>query len=200
MTEPGQLSLAAELLLLSIDPAHGGLLPGRRRRRLRKALGVARRVDDPGARDLGFLGWTAGRAARRELVTGGLVEPKLLLRNLRLTELRPAGPRFRALWRCIEEDELSSRRDRDLAVLLASSGVLAERLTSHQRWIAWRRLKGVMALDEAGVRSAPLTGAAPLSFGIAALGSVALHGIEGLVTDAVGDAVSGLGDGDGSGP
>ena len=131
------------------------------------------------------MGWRAGRSARRELVRAGLVEPKLLLRRVQLTDRRPAGRRFRALWHCIEADEFPDQRSRDLAVLLASSGVLAERLTSHQRWIAWRRLKNLMTSDETGAWVAPLAGAAPLSDGIAALGVAELRGIDALLASGV---------------
>jgi hypothetical protein len=199
MTEP-DLSLSAELLLLAVNPAHGGLLPRRRRRRLRNALTAARMVDDSSARGTAFSGWRAGRVARRELLSADLIERKVLLRTAKLTDRRPAGRRFRALWDCIEADEFPDQRSRDLAVLLASSGVLAERLTSHQRWIAWRRLKGLMARDETGAWVVPLTGAAPLSDGIAALGVAAFRGIEGLVTDSVDGSGGGMypgGDGGG---
>lgn len=181
-----ELSLHAELLLLSIDPAHGGLLPPRSAR-LREALAAAARTDGTGGG-----GWRAGRRARRELLDAGLVTSELLLRNLRLTDIGPPGRRFRSLWAAIESGELSDVRDRDLAMLLASAGALAPRLTSHERWIAWRRLKEVMAVDDSGAWVSPLAGAAPLSDGVLALGVVALHGMESLA--------GGWGDGGGAAP
>jgi hypothetical protein len=182
-----ELSLAAELLWLAVDPRGGGLLPSRRRRRLRKALAAAHRVDQPDARGVAQ-GWRAGRSARRDLVAAGLVEPSLRLRKLRLVDRRSPGRRFRALWESIEADELAGERDHQLAVLLASSGVLAQRLaTSYEREIAWRRLKGVLSSDASAAWVAPLTGAAEMTEGIAALGAVALRGGEELLGDALND-------------
>jgi hypothetical protein len=112
-----------------------------------------------------------------------MVERSLLLRHVRLTDKRAAGHRFRELWEKIEAKELSGERDMQLAVLLASAGVLAARLTNYEREIAWRRLKPLVTSDESGTWMAPLTGAAPLSEGIAALGAVSLHGIEHLAHD-----------------
>jgi hypothetical protein len=173
------LSLSAELLWLSVDPAGAGLLPRSGRGRLRKALAAARAVDRPGAR------WRVapGFSARRELVAAGLVERSLLLRNLRLTDKRAAGHRFRELWEKIEAKELSGERDTQLAVLLASAGVLAARLTTYEREIAWRRLKPLVTAEDSGTWLAPLSGAAPLSDGIAALGTVALQGMESFAQD-----------------
>jgi uncharacterized membrane protein len=178
----GNLSLTAELLWLSVAPAHGGLLPSRGRGRLRKALAAARQVERP-VRFTVAPGWSAGRSARRELIAAGLVERSLLLRNLRLTDKRAAGRRFRSLWESIAAKELSVERDTQLALLLASAGVLPARLTPYEREIAWRRLKGALSSEDAGTWIAPLSAAAPLSDGIAALGTVALHGIESLVSD-----------------
>jgi hypothetical protein len=179
----GDLSLTAELLWLSVAPAGHGLLPPQGRSRLRKALAAAREVDQPGARSTVAPGWSAGRSARRELIAAGLVERSFLLRNLRLTDKRAAGRRFRSLWETIEAKAPLGERDTQLALLLASAGVLPARLTPYEREIAWRRLKGVLSSADAGTWLAPLSAAAPLSDGIAALGTVALHGMESFVQD-----------------
>src|SRR4051794_27075641 len=184
-----ELSLEAELLLLAVAPAHGGLLPTRGRRRLRRALAAAR-VAEGGAKRSG---WRVGRAARRELVEAGLVEPALLLRNLRLVDLAVPGRRFRRLVECIETGVYDERREGDLIVLLAAAGVLAERLTTHPRWTAALRLRSLIPVSEAGVWQPPLSGQIEISQG---LGSFAAAG---MMSDAFGLA-AGVGGGfDGGG-
>jgi hypothetical protein len=154
-----ELSLEAELLLLAVAPAHGGLLPTRGRRRLRKALSAARVADGGTTRS----GWLVGRAARRELIDAGLVERALLLRHLRLVDRAGPGRRFRRLVECIESGVYNERREGDLIVLLATAGVLAERLTTHQRWTAAKRLRSLIPPSEAGVWQAPLAGKIEIS-------------------------------------
>lgn len=178
-----ELSLAAELLLLSVAPAHGGLLPPRGRLRLRKALSAARVADGGLKRS----GWRVGRTARRELIDAGLVEPALLLRNLRLVDLTRPGRRFRRLVECIEAGVYDQRREGDLIVLLAAAGVLAERLTSHQRWIAARRLRSLIPPSEAGAWQAPLGGQIGISHGLASFAAA------GMMSDGFGLADGGDG-------
>jgi hypothetical protein len=182
-----ELSLEAELLLLSVAPAHGGLLPRRGRGRLRKAL-TAARVAEGG---LKRSGWRVGRAARRELIDAGLVKPALLLRNLRLVDTARPGRRFRRLVECIESGVYNERREGDLIVLLAAAGVLAERLTTHQRWIAARRLRSLIPPSEAGVWQAPLAGQIDMSHGLASFAAA------GMMSDAFGLAGGGGFDGGG---
>jgi hypothetical protein len=192
---PG-LSLEAELLLLSIAPAHGGLLPTHGRRRLRRALAAARLAEVGTKRP----GWLVGRAARRELIDAGLVERALLLRNLRLVDIAGPGQRFRRLVECVETGVYNERREGDLIVLLAAAGVLAERLTTHQRWTAAKRLRSLIPPSEAGVWQAPLGGQIGISQG---LGSFAAAGMMSDAFGLVGGADGGGFDGggfDGGGP
>lgn len=72
-------------------------------------------------------------------------------------------------------------------MLLAASGVLAARLTSYERGIAWRRLGGLVKASEAAAWAAPLSGSTEVTQGIATLGQVALTGVEHLVGDAIHD-------------
>jgi hypothetical protein len=151
-----KLSLAAELLWLSIDPGKGGLL-ARDGRKRRTAFAAA---DPDGGRVAP--GWRAERAARAELAGAGLVEEK----PLRLTDRHAAAERFRALWQKIEADELTDERDLQLAFLLASSGALAARLSVHEREIAYRRFKGLLAGRRPDVH---VENAAVMTDGVAAL-------------------------------
>ena len=118
--EERSLSLAAEVLLLSIDPADGGLLV--RRRRLKKALAAA---------------GGSYRAALAELrdagVAGGGRSPVLIDRA-------PAGARFRRLQDAIREDDFADSDEFELFLLLAWTGVLARRLAADDRRRAARRL------------------------------------------------------------
>lgn len=186
-----QLSLAAELLWLSIKPSHGGLF-ARKPRRLRRALAAAHASDER-ARPLGFgRGWRAAGAARRELVAAGLVAPGRMLRNLELTDRAPAGRRFRALWERMEAKEPLDERDGQLAVLLASAGVLTARLSPHDREIAWRRLKAAIPRDDDGTWRAPMSGTAPPPQWGGALGKVALRGWETLAAAALNDLAASI--------
>ncbi len=109
------LSRSAELLLLAIDPADGGLFACRRRR-LRRALGGM-------------------RGARKELEGAGLAD------GMRLLDRAVAAERFRQVRRCVVEGDCAGERERELAVLLGWSGVLAARLSKNEQKRARRRLK-----------------------------------------------------------
>ena len=126
----GDLSLGAELLLLSVDPAKGGLFP-HRRRRLRRALRGAG----------GQSGRRARREALRELELAGLIEPHRLGSRLRLADRAQAAQRFNRVRRCLRDDDFADPHDRALVVLLAWTGVLARRLSRDERRVALRRLR-----------------------------------------------------------
>ena len=113
-----ELSLGAELLLLSIDPEDGGLLP-RRKSRFRRAVGGRRR-------------------AAAELKAAGLAEARL--GRLRLADRTLAVRRFKRLHGLLRDGELSEPRDRELVLLLTWTGVLASRLSKEERRIAARRV------------------------------------------------------------
>jgi hypothetical protein len=117
-----ELSLPAEVLLLSIDPGDGGLVVNSRRR-LRKSLKAA---------------GGSYRGALRELRDAGLVAGR---RNPKLTDRGPAGTRFRTLWQAADADTLSEPRDIELFILLGWSGVLASRLPREDRRVAAIRLR-----------------------------------------------------------
>jgi hypothetical protein len=186
-----RLSLAAELLWLSINPSHGGLLAPKPRR-LRRALAAARASDEAAGSVGPGRGRHAAGAARRELVAAGLVKPGRLLRNIELTDRAPAGRRFRALWERVEAKQPLDERDGQLALLLASAGVLTARLSPHDREIAWRRLKAAFPQDDSGTWRAPASGtASPPRWG-PALGKVALRGWETLAAAALNDLAASI--------
>ncbi len=167
VTDP-DLSLAAETLLLAIDPAHGGLLG--RRRRVRKALARAYRADPRPERNRpGVRGRAAGRA-RRELWDAGLIERGRALRGLRLADSRPAARRFQRLRACLRDDDFPEARDCELAVLLAWSAVLPQRLSRDEWRVAVRRLRKLVAVPSA--RQVALSGRQPMTEGVLALGLV----------------------------
>lgn len=150
------LSLTAELLLLAINPADGGLFP-RDRGRFRKALRETYRSDRGERRSA----WRARRHALLELELAGIVEPpRGLGRRLRLADRGRAADRFHRLQRCLDQDDFPEPRDRELAILLAWSGVLARRLSRGQRRIAVRRLRKLArSLERDGLwQGAPLSG------------------------------------------
>jgi len=123
------LSLAAEVLLLSIDPAGGGLLvKRRRRRRLRRAVNAA--------------GATLSDALD-ELREAGLVRGSLgpFGGRLELVDRGPAGQRFRELKDAMHHHRLGHEHDKQLFVLLAWTGVLARRLNRSERRVAVLRLR-----------------------------------------------------------
>jgi hypothetical protein len=126
-----ELSLGAELLLLSVDPARGGLLG--KRRRMRKAL---RATGSGRRRALGEL-----RAAR-------LITRDRPLGRIRLADRAEAGARFRHLREALADGTLDADgadegRERDLAMLLAWTGALGARLSAHERRVASRRIRAL---------------------------------------------------------
>jgi hypothetical protein len=135
------LSLPAEVLLLSIDPADGGLAAPRGR--VREALTVADGVERGGARPARLSG-RVYRRARAELVAAGLVKRDGFLgRTLVLTDRRPAAERFHAVRRCVRDNDFPSERDGELLVLLAWAGALGGRMSRDERRLVARRLKAM---------------------------------------------------------
>ena len=135
MQSAADLSLGAELLLLSVDPGRGGLLG--KRRRTRKALRAA---------------GSSPRQALGELRAAGLVTRDRPFGRLRLVDRAQAGARFRRLREALAEGTLDEERaggtidegrDRDLAMLLAWTGALGARLSAHERRVAARRIRGL---------------------------------------------------------
>ncbi len=135
MPSEADLSLGAELLLLSVDPGRGGLLG--KRRRLRKALRAA---------------GTTRRRATRELTDAGLIEGTGPFDRVRLVDRAAAGARFRRLREALAEGTLDEGhgegareegRERDLAMLLAWTGALGARLSAHERRVAGRRIRAL---------------------------------------------------------
>lgn len=154
------LSQTAELLLLAIDPAKGGLFP-HHRRRFRRALAHTHQADRGDGRTAV---WGAGRARReavRELERLGLVEPKRVSGRLRLADPSRAGKRFHQLVGCVLQDELSDPRDRVLLLLLAGSGVLAHRLSRQERRLAARRLRTLVRAHQRAGPIPPAHGSGP---------------------------------------
>jgi hypothetical protein len=174
---PGEadLSLGAELLLLSVDPADGGLLP-HKRRRMRKALRAA---------------GTTRRRAEKELVEAKLVTGTGPFQRIALVDRSVPGGRFRRLREALAEDTLGDGRDRDLVFLLAWSGVLGARLSAHERRTAARRIRALAQSIDVPARVNVPAASATLSPIILALG---IAGVNELIdTPIPGD--SGAGDG-----
>jgi hypothetical protein len=182
------LSLQADLLLLTVDPARGGLFP-RRRRRFRKALAAAHRHDKGGsARRRPWHGVVARRQATTELAAGGLIERRD--RRIHLRDRRAASERFHRLRRCLATNDFPEPRDRQLALLLAWSGVLRAP-TRDERRIAARRLRELVRDELEGVRRAPLSGEAPTPAWVGSIGKVADQAQENFLADALIDFISG---------
>jgi hypothetical protein len=81
------------------------------------------------------------RDALHELERLGLIERRGLGRRPHLVDRAPAGRRFRQLVHALCEGEIEHARDRELALLLACSGVLGRRLSKGERRIAARHLR-----------------------------------------------------------
>jgi hypothetical protein len=161
---PPTLSLGAELLLVAIDPVHGGLLP-RRRRRFRRALAAAQGFGR--ATPLG--GWRGRRRAHRELESAGLLASDASARRPRLADLEARTGVLRRIRRCVRDEAAGEARDRELLLLMGWSGLLSGWLSRDERRLALRRLQ------ESG---------APLTEGVAALGIVGLAATGDLFAEA----------------
>jgi hypothetical protein len=129
------LSLAAELLLVAIDPTRGGCLR-RRRRHFRGALAVA-----SGLRRTPLAGWRARRRAQRELRTAGLLAPDSTARRPRLVDREARTEVLRRVRRCVRDSAAGEPRDRELLALMAWSGLLVPWLTRDERRLALRRIQ-----------------------------------------------------------
>jgi uncharacterized membrane protein YgcG len=125
------LSPAADLLLLAIDPDGGGLLP-RKRRRFLRALALAKGAAPRGAT---LRGLRARRDAMAELAAAGLVGP-----DGRPVDRLASGKRMRRIRDGLAAESLTPRDDL-LLVLLAYSGMLVSRLSRDERRLAHRRLR-----------------------------------------------------------
>jgi len=176
------------LLLLAINPADGGLFP-RDRGRFRQALSETYRSDRGERRSA----WRARRHALLELELAGIVEPpRGLGRRLRLADRGRAADRFHRLQRCLDQDDFPEPRDRELAILLAWSGVLARRLSRDQRRIAARRLRKLArSLELDGLWQAPLSGTLAEPEWVNAVGRVAYDFQSDLLHGALSDLATG---------
>ena len=183
MSATAELSLPAELLLLSIDPERGGLLP-RRQRRFRRALRAA-----GGSR----------RRALRELRAAGLAARGGRRRRIRLTDPAEARRRFKRLRDVIAAGTADDQRDVLLLVLLAYSGVLQSRLSKSERRRAARMLQRAMRQERTGAWDVPLSGEQSVTEGIMALGRPGLDATTELLDMSLGDIVGDLGGGDSGG-
>jgi hypothetical protein len=126
-----RLSLGGELLLVAIDPNHGGLLP-RRTRRFRKGLAAAE-----------------GLPARMPLSAW---RPRLGDREARTAVLR----RVRL---CVGDEAAGEPRDRELLLLMAWSGLLSTWLSRDERRLALRRLQHSPPPATQGVGAVGIVGA-----------------------------------------
>jgi hypothetical protein len=134
-----RLSLAAELLIVAIDPRRGGLLR-RRRRHFRRALAVA-----SGYRRTPLAGWRARRGAHRELRAAGLLAPDSTARRPRLADRKARAEVLRRVRRCVLDSSAGELRDRELLPLMAWSGLLVPWLTRDERRLALRRIQDAEA-------------------------------------------------------
>ena len=183
---PPVLSLPAKLLLLSVDPAEGGLL-AKSPRRLRRALAHAAAAEGGRAGRAG--GRSALRGARAELQAANLVERRGAFGRLHLLDRSHAARTFNHVRGC-EPTCTEHERDQILFVLIAWSGVLRRRLSRDERRVALRRLSRLVPLPH-GERQQALQG-------VWALGAVAAVAHADLLSDA-GFGFGGGGGGDGDG-
>jgi hypothetical protein len=174
-----ELSLAAELFLIAIDPATGRLVK-RRRRRFRKALARSYGASWPGGAT------RARRAAIKELRAVGYIERSFVPAHYPVVSGSGAYRPLGRLRRCIIESGFQERQDLELFVLLAWTGVLARRLERSERSTARRRLKSLftpVAAQHSALASIPPAAAA--------LGAVAFREEMDQVGEMVNDLLSG---------
>lgn len=139
-----ELSLAAELLLLSFDPRPASLYPARAGR-LSMALGLAGAPEEHGGSVRRARLWLLGRRARgralKELSVHGMVATG---RNPQLLDRAALAARYDRLAACMGANEFPDPRDRTLILLLAWTGVLAQRLRGRDpRWFK-RMIEGAV--------------------------------------------------------
>jgi hypothetical protein len=149
------LSLGAELLLVATDPGRGGLLP-RRRRRFRRALAAARGLSTRSP----LAGRRAQRGAYAELERAGLVAPGSTARRPRLADRDVRTAVLRRVRRCVRDEKAGEPRDRELLLLMAWSGLLADWLSRDERRLALRRLQDGPMPELQGLGALGLVGAA----------------------------------------
>jgi hypothetical protein len=122
-------------------------------------------------------------------VNAGLIERRA--RRLHLRDRIPAAARFHRLRRCFATNDFPAPRDRQLALLLAWSGVLGARLGRDERRIAARRLRELVQNELEGVWQVPLSGEAPRPAWLLAIGKVAYEAQQPLMADALTDLIRG---------
>ena len=141
------LSLPAELLLLSFDPATRQLYRVRRGR-LEVALVAADGGDAEGSRlALRRRGRDVLRRALAELQAAGLAEPG---RTPALADRAALARRYERLAAGMRANEFAEERDRRLVVLLASTGALAQRLRGRDPHWYKRMVTGLIPEEDPG--------------------------------------------------
>lgn len=199
--QPMGLSLAAELLLLSIDGTRGGLLPHRRTRLLR-SLAVAARPEAGHGVASSLRGLRVRRAAAQELQAAGLVRGRGIVSRLQIADKSATGVRVRGLLEAVSANEDPTPRIAALMLFLSWMGVLGQRLSRHERRHAARHLRRLSKVEPAPILGAQAgEGLANLGVGsrggivFAELGSVIASAGDQLVTGGVsgpsGDAAGG---------
>ncbi len=162
-----ELSLKATVFLIAIDPASGRLVK-RRRRRFRRVLAGSR------------------RSVVRELRARGYIERSIVPGRYPIVVGSGASVPFGRLQQCVRSGRFETRRDRDVFVVLAWTGVLAQRLSRSERRTAGRRLKDALRAPEA--RYSELDHDSPLG---RAVGEVAYREQVDVLQEAIGDLVAG---------
>jgi hypothetical protein len=173
-----ELSAAAELFLIAIDPNTGRLVK-RRRRRFRKALRASKPATPAGS-------LLPGRAAVRELKAHGFVESSFLPGHFPVVPGSGYGASLARLRRGMVSGSFGDVRDLRLFALLAWTGVLAQRLDRSDRKAAARRIRKLMTPPEA--QYTELEAIPPIA---RALGQVAFREEVDILQDIVGDFLSG---------
>ena len=165
-----ELSPAAAIFLIAIDPKTGRLVK-RRRQRFRKAL---RRAGG------------SKRKAVRELRRRGLIERSLVPGRYPHVPGAKAGVPFARVKQNIEKG-FERPEDALIFALLAWSGVLKQRLTPSEIWVARWRSRDLSALAT-GDTYEPMRRATPEAVATAPI--VWLQQME-IVQEAIGDLLSG---------